>query len=481
MRSASEIGSNRTKLVATLGPAVASPERLSAIFGAGVDVCRLNFSHGDLAAHGTMLAAVRACADALGEPIAVLGDLCGPKIRLNLITGGAVELAPGAQVQFVRGSAACTAERFTVNYPRFLDEVDVGHRVYIDDGLIRLLATQKTPDAITCVCTVGGAVSSRKGVNLPDTRLSVPALTEKDLADLDWAIENGLDYVALSFARTIDDLKTLKRRIAERSGNVGVIVKIEKMEALEHLAEFVHQADGIMVARGDLGVEMDVWQVPIIQKTIVSHCRRAGKPVIVATQMLQSMISNPMPTRAEVSDVANAIFDEVDAVMLSAETAAGSYPLESVEMIGRVGRATEALLAAQRGAQPAANTGSEDRIDGAVASAAVQAALHIDAKVVAVWTASGQTARTISRHRLPMPVVALTADARVARRLVLYYGLIPVCVPPCDNPVAMARQLDALLIERRLADAGDVIVVVTSTRPDRPGTTDTALIHRVGA
>lgn len=313
----------RTKIIATLGPATADPERLAAVLEAGVDVCRLNFSHGSLEDHERSLDAIRTWATEHDQPIGVLGDLCGPKIRLNQVTGGALELGPGDTIRLVRGDEDCTADHLTVTYARFVDEVDVGQRIYIDDGLVRLLVTARDADGLTCTCTTGGRVSSRKGVNLPDTPLSAPALTDKDRRDLDWAIEHGLDYVALSFVRRPEDLITLQAIIDERGGNLGVIVKIEKAEALQHLDDLIGRADGVMVARGDLGVEMDVWRVPLVQKAITARCRAVGKPVIIATQMLQSMVDSPMPTRAEVSDIANAILDGADAVMLSAETAVG--------------------------------------------------------------------------------------------------------------------------------------------------------------
>jgi pyruvate kinase len=289
----------------------------------GLDICRLNFSHGDHAQHGEMLGLIRELSAQRDEPITILGDLGGPKIRLNGCPPG-VTLEMGQTVRIARGGHDCTADELTTNYPNFVDEVPVGHRVLIDDGLVRLLVIERAgPDALLCSCTVSGPISSRKGVNLPDTRLSVPALTEKDLRDLDWAVKNDLDYVCLSFVRHPDDLAQLKTAIRQRRADIGVIVKIEKTEALEHLDELIAESDGVLVARGDLGVEMDVWQVPLVQKALTARCRDAGVPVIIATQMLQSMVENHMPTRAEVSDVANAILDAADAVMLSAETAVG--------------------------------------------------------------------------------------------------------------------------------------------------------------
>ncbi len=469
----------RTKIIATLGPATTDPERLAAVLEAGVDVCRLNFSHGTLADHASCLDGIRTWATEHDQPITVLGDLCGPKIRLNQVGSGAVELRQGDAVRFVRGDEECTADRFTVNYARFVDEVDVGQRVYIDDGLIRLLVTGRDADGVTCTCTTGGRVASHKGMNLPDTSLSAPAVTEKDGRDLDWAVAHELDYVALSFVRRPDDLAQLRSLLEGRGANIGVIVKVEKAEALRHLDDLISLADGVMIARGDLGVEMDVWRVPLIQKEITARCRAAGKPVIIATQMLQSMVSSPMPTRAEVSDVANAILDLADAVMLSAETAVGAYPSVAVTMMDRIAQTTEAYQRERRAVGPAPETSAPHNETSAIAQAAVQAGLHLDARLVAVWTATGETARWLARHRLPMPVVGLTYDERVYRRMNLLYGVIPLRVEPLGNPAEMVSVLDTRLRERGLVSPGDVIVVVTSTRPRTPGGTDTVLVHRV--
>ncbi len=480
MEASDERSAIRTKIVATLGPATDDPERLAAVLEAGVSVCRLNFSHGTHEDHARTLQNVRRWAQAHDRPIAVLGDLCGPKIRLNDVAGGAIDVHRGDTVQFVRGDAECTPGRFTTNYPRFVDEVDVGHRVFIDDGLVRFLVTDREPDAVVCTCTAGGRVLSHKGVNLPNTPLSTPALTEKDRVDLDWAIEHGLDYVALSFVREPRDVDELRACIQQRGGRPGVVLKIEKPQALEHLDTFIDQADAIMIARGDLGVEMDVWRVPLIQKEITARCRRAGKPVIVATQMLQSMVTNPIPTRAEVSDVANAILDLNDAVMLSAETAAGSYPDLAVTMMGHVAEATERYLRENEHytRQPFSTT---DDPAQAITYSAVQAARRLDARLVAAWTATGRTVRLLASRRLPMPVVGLTFDPHVYRQLSLLYGVIPLRTEPMSHPGKMARVLDQKLVEKRLAAPGDVIVVVTSTQPNQPGATDTTHVHRVGS
>ncbi len=470
----------RTKLIATLGPATATSESLATLLDAGVDVCRLNFSHGEYSEHATTLARIREWSDRNERPVAVLGDLCGPKIRLHKVAGAPFAIETGATVRFVRGEAECTREALTCTYAGLVDEIRVGQRIFIDDGLIRLLVTSRDATQVECGVTVGGTISSRKGVNLPDTQLSTPALTDKDRRDAEWAVRNGLEYVALSFVRRPEDLRELNALLKQLGGGPGVIVKIEKTEALEHLDELVAESDGVMVARGDLGVEMDVWQVPLIQKSITLRCREANRPVIVATQMLQSMITAPTPTRAEVSDVANAIVDGADAVMLSAESAAGAFPVESVRMMKLVSRAAEAYHAPGRAFEPAMSVSVRHARISAIVHAAVQAALTLDARLVAVWTATGETARMIAGHRLPMPVVALTQDLSVFRKLNLFYGVRPLLAPPRENPAELASWLDSVLVEKKLARAGDYIVVVTSTRPTISGETDTTLVRRIG-
>jgi pyruvate kinase len=469
----------KTKIIATLGPASANREALTRLLDVGMDVCRLNFSHGDLAGHERTLELVRSMAAERDLPICVIGDLCGPKIRLGTIEGGAMPVARGAMLRMVGGKGACTADCVTVSYANLAQEVEPGQRVYVDDGLIRFVVREKRGSEVLCECVVGGTLKSRKGVNLPDTRLSTPALTEKDRGDLAWALAHELDYVALSFVREPEDLYTLKRLIKEAGHDTPVIIKIEKPEALEHLDELVAHTDAVLVARGDLGVETDVWRVPLVQKDLIARCQAVGVPVIVATQMLESMIENPMPTRAEVSDVANAIFDRADAVMLSGETAVGAYPAEAVEMMNRIASSTGEFLALHPTVAPVATIEERFRPTAAVAHAAVQAALDIDARLVAVWTATGATARLVARHRLPMPMVALTYDERVWRRMGLLFGAVPFRVDPMDNPVDMAWTLDTLVVEHGLAESGDLIVVVTSTQPTMPGATDTVLVHRV--
>lgn len=471
----------RTKVVATIGPSCNQPDTLAHLLAAGVNVCRLNFSHGDLQDHARVLSLIRDWAAAHDRPIAVLGDLSGPKIRLNRVQGGSAELASGALVRFVRGSADATPDTLTCNYPTLIDELRAGQRLYIDDGLLRLLVRQVSPDEALCEVLAGGVISDRKGLNLPDTQLSTPALTEKDRRDAQWALENQLDFVALSFVRRPADVVLLRELLDHAPDPPHLIIKVEMVEALEHLDELVALADGVMVARGDLGVQMDVWQVPLVQKSLTARCRQLGKPVIIATQMLQSMVAAPSPTRAEVSDVANAILDRADAVMLSGETASGRFPVQAVQMMGNISRATEAFLDKPLAPDAAVAVDAGNPTTSAIADAAVQAALHLRARLVAVWTATGRTVRWVAQHRLPLPVVGLTNRPRVYHQMNLLHGVIPQLVPPMAAPQEMSQALDELLVRRGLVNQDDLIIVVTSTRPTISGETDTVLVHRVGA
>lgn len=471
---------SRTKIIATLGPATRSPEVLGELFDWGVAVCRINLSHGERPELDHLVNLVRSVAKERAVPGAILADLGGPKIRLRC-PGGPRVLQTGQALRIVRDARQAGAGDLWTTYDKFVDEVASGHRIYIDDGLVRLLVIERAANVLDCVCTTPGTISDRKGINLPDTRLTLPSLTAKDHEDIRWGAAHGIDYFGLSFVRQPSDVVELRERLKAVGSQAGVIAKIEKVEALESLPEIVSLSDAVMVARGDLGVEMDVWQVPVTQKAIIANCRQQGKPVIVATQMLQSMISSPMPTRAEVNDVAGAIFDAADAVMLSAETATGQYPARAVEIMQRVASVSEEFLRSQPERRPSARgltTG--DARAAAVAYAAVQAALHVNARALAVWSASGETLRMVAQYRLPVPVIGLTAEEQVCRRVSLFYGVLPVPMAPVANPSIMAKAMDARLLELGLVAPGDVVVVVTSTRPAESGNTDTTLIHRVG-
>ncbi|MBN1344660.1 MAG: pyruvate kinase [Phycisphaerae bacterium] len=471
----------KTKILATIGPACNDDETLAEMFDAGLDAARLNFSHGSLADHMVALERVRRIARQRGVPVAVVGDLCGPKIRVGRVVADACELLAGQGIVIQRDECDGTAERIGTNHPAVVDDVAVGDPILIDDGLIRLRAKAKTADEIECEVEIGGTLRGNKGINLPDTAVSTPSLTDKDLADLDWAITHELDYVALSFVRDPDDIYELRRQLKERQCEMGVIAKIEKPQAVQHIDEIIEHSDAVMVARGDLGVEMDAARVPLIQKDIVLRCQRASVPVIIATQMLQSMVDSPVPTRAEVSDVANAILDGADVVMLSAETSIGRHPAQAVATMNRVARETEEFLARTSALREHRLATSSLRVTWAVVHGAEVLARQLGANLVAVWTESGFTARLLSKRHLPQTIVGLSSNERTCRRMGLLYGVRPLLAtrPTVDSEMLM--QLDKALDEQGLASSGDLIVVVSGTHLHEPGATNALLIHLVAA
>ena len=471
----------RTKIVATLGPASSNPETLGAMIDAGVDVVRLNFSHGTLDDHARVLSTLRRLCEASGAIVAVMGDLCGPKIRLGEFADGAHILEPGGQVVVQRAPCTGSAQRFCLTNASVVDEIGAGHRILIDDGNITLQVVDKRSDELACECIVGGGLRTRAGVNLPDTELSIPSLTEKDQVDLEWAADHELDYVALSFVRRPEEIHAVRERVQARGRAIQVVAKIEKPEAIERIDAIIDVADAILVARGDLGVEMELARVPLLQKDIVARCGRAGKPVIIATQMLQSMVTSAVPTRAEVSDVANAILDSADAVMLSAETAVGQYPLHAVRVINRIAAETEAFFESSDAPRPKRVIPASFPVASAIAQAAGRLARDVDAALVAVWTESGYTARLMANLRLGRIVVALSHDPAVCREMALLFGVHPLRMEPCEPQDAMLHQLDRALVDRRLARPGDLIIVVSGTHLLRADATNALLTHRVAA
>ncbi len=472
----------RTKTVATVGPATRSRDNLAALLDAGVDVLRLNFSHGTLAEHGAVLDQARSLALASDRAVAIMADLCGPKIRIGTIVGEKAIIVPGDTLVIQRGDINGSAERVSTNYPALIDEIRIHDRVLIDDGNIQLQVEVVRPDEVICRCTVGGELSNRKGVNLPDTPMSLPTLTPKDHTDLAWAIESQVDYVAVSFVRQASDIAYVRQLLREAGSDIHVLAKIETAQALDHLDDIIDQADGILVARGDLGVELELARVPLLQKDMTQRCRRVGKPVIIATQMLQSMVTAATPTRAETSDVANAVLDLADAVMLSAETAIGAHPMAAVETIQRICSATEAF---QSNLQLDRRT--EDRIEDRTLALTSHIALgaHVLAErikppLIAVWTCSGASARLLSKQRFNCPIVALTHDPRVRSKLALNYGVIPLCVECPDDPARMIRILDTELLATGLAEPGQPIIVIAGTHFAHTGHNNVLVVHQVG-
>ena len=471
----------RTKIIATVGPASDSEEMLGKLADAGVDVFRLNFSHGTHEQHTLAMQRIRrACRDR-GATTAVMVDLCGPKIRVDLIQNDRFEIVPGDVLEIVGGTVLGNAQRVSTNRAELINEVEVGHRLLIDDGNVRLRVQQTQPDRLVCVCEVGGGISSRKGINLPDSDLAVASLTDKDRQDVAWAIEHQADFIAMSFVRSAQDLRDLEAVMRSCGSTCPMIAKIETPQAVDHLDEIIEVTDAVLVARGDLGVEMDLAQVPLLQKDIVARCQRVGKPVIVATQMLQSMVHSPVATRAEVSDVANAILDATDCIMLSAETSVGTFPLASVDMATRIAAYTERFQGEHGLFGQVDPEATVRRVATTVARGASLLARELNTKLVAVWTQTGETARLLSKCRLDRPVIGLTEDEPIAQRMALYYGVLPLQMPRRLNQDQMVATVDEELLRRDLVAHGDLIIVVAGTRVEAAGATGALLIHRVGS
>jgi len=464
----------RVKIVATLGPASSSPEKIRELIAAGADVFRLNFSHGTHEDHRRAFEAARAEADRAGTHVALLADLCGPKIRAGEIAGGGVQIAAGDEIAITIEPIVGDATRFSTTYESLPGDVSAGGRILLDDGLLELEVRSVSGREVRCRVVVGGLLKSRKGMNIPGTPLSTPALTEKDREDLLFAKELGVDYFALSFVRDPLDVAETKAL----AGDIPVIAKIEKPEALANLDGILLAADGVMVARGDLGVEAGAEKVPLLQKHIVEEAVRLGKPVIVATQMLESMIQNPRPTRAEVSDVANAVLDGTDAVMLSGETAAGRYPVEAV-------RTMAAILAEVEGSPLFERLDNPIRIDeysfsNAIARAAVTAAEDLELKALAVYTETGHSAALVSSCRPLAAIVGLSRHDAVLRRLCLRWGVLPVRADWVAGVQSVVEQAERIVVDRGLAAAGEDIAITFGMQDmTGPGRTDVLKLWRV--
>jgi pyruvate kinase len=452
-------------------------------------VCRLNFSHGDLDAHLLMLRRIHEAAARFNHPIAVLGDLGGPKIRLGPVadqesTGG-IPIKVGDQLIIQRepitgAKPADGAARVSTRYEHFVDDVQVGHRILVEDGLLRFVCIEKPSDQIVANCLVGGVLKTGKGINLPDTSIRLPSITERDWECANWAMENNLDYLALSFVRSANEISLLRQCLKNNASEIQIIAKIEKAEAVENIDEILDAADGLMIARGDLGVEMDVAQVPIIQKDLIRRCQSAGKNVIVATQMLQSMIEQASPTRAEVSDVANAIFDGTDAIMLSGETSVGRFPVGTVHTMAHIAEVTEEYLVARDTDREPALRMKTLHLSAAMAKGAWQMVQDLKPVVVIAWSQSGQTARIFSKARFPIPVVALSSDHRVLRQMALHFGVIPQEMLPPTSTHELIEQVDAMLRRTKLAGVGDRVLIVAGASMGTPAAMDGVILHTVG-
>ncbi len=463
------------KIVCTLGPATDPPERIRALIDAGLDVARLNFSHGKRAEQADRYFGVVKAAKAAGRNVATLADLQGPKIRLGTFADGPVMWQTGERVVITVEDVEGSHDRVSTTYKELADDVRPGDRLLVDDGNVGLVAVAvENGTDVVCDVTEGGKVSNNKGLSLPGVAVSVPAMSEKDTADLEFALSLGVDYIALSFVRAPEDIK-LVHEVMDRVGvHRPVIAKVEKPEAVDRLEAIVRAFDGIMVARGDLGVEMPLEQVPLVQKRAIQLCRENAKTVIVATQMLESMITHSRPTRAEASDVANAVLDGTDAVMLSGETSVGAYPVQTVATMARI------IVAAENGVPFRALAHSPRTPGGAISKAAMDIGDAMGASAYIAFTQSGDTARRLARLHPRAGLYAFTPDETVQRQLAMVWGTEAFLVWTVNTTDEMVRQVDSALAQRQMARQGDLVVVVAGTPPSTPGTTNTIRIHHVG-
>ena len=466
----------RAKIVCTLGPAVESPEKVRELIAAGMNMARLNLSHGGYDEHQNRLNRVREAAAEAGVPIAVLVDLQGPKIRLARFKDGPHDLSRGDIFTITTDEVEGTKERVGTTYKGLPGDCKAGDRILIDDGKVTVEVTEVNGNDVITKVIEPGAVSNNKGINLPGVAVSVPALSEKDMDDLRWGLKAGADFIALSFVRNADDIRDVHRIMDEEGIRIPVIAKIEKPQAVDNLVGIVEAFDGIMVARGDLGVELPIEDVPLVQKRCVELARDAAKPVIVATQMLDSMITNSRPTRAEATDCANAVLDGADALMLSGETSVGEFAIEAVQTMSRIIQRTE-----EGGLERIRPLKHEPRTKGgAITKAAVEVGAIVGAKFLVAFTQSGDSARRMSRLRSPIPILALTPDRGTYNRLALSWGVEPMITPVVSHTDEMVKQVDGLLLESKRTTIGDSVIIVAGSPPGIPGSTNAMRVHRMG-
>ncbi|OHE55243.1 MAG: pyruvate kinase [Thermodesulfovibrio sp. RBG_19FT_COMBO_41_18] len=464
----------KAKIVCTIGPASAKREVISSLIKKGMDVARLNFSHGDHDTHKKAIEFIRDISRRYRRPVAILQDLQGVKIRVGLIEDGAVELKKGRTLLLIPGEGIGNQKQIFISYPALIKDAKKGDRILLDDGLIQLSVLGKTQNALKSRVVEGGLLKDRKGVNLPGVKISAVSFTGKDQKDLLFGIDMNVDYVAISFVRDASDIRKVKEWLKHRKQQIPLIAKIEKPEALHNIEEILSEADGIMVARGDLGVEIPPEEVPLIQKELIDEANKRGKIVITATQMLESMTEHLRPTRAETTDVANAVIDGTDALMLSAETATGKYPVEAVRMMDRIIRYTERMKETEssyiRG----------DIFAEATADAACRAAEDINAKALVAFTQSGFTARLLSKFRPKVPIIALTPDERIKNRVCLYWGVTPKIMKLPKTTDEMIENVEESLLKERIVKKGDRIVITSSSPLSTHGKTNFMKLHRIG-
>lgn len=467
----------KTKIVATIGPATDNRKTIEKMVKAGMNVIRLNFSHGDFAEHLNRVKLARAASEKFGRPIGILQDLSGPKIRIGDFEKGSVTLKKGHPFILTVKECAGDSGKVFVNYKNLPSEVKKGDVIMLNDGKNKLAVERVSGDEIHCKVLVGGEIKSRRGVNIPGAYLKISALTAKDKRDIKFGVENDVDFMAISFVRTAKDILSL-RKILEKSGaDIHIIAKIETKEAIENIDEIIAVADGIMVARGDLAVEVSAERVPILQKMIIKKCNIVGKPVITATQMLESMIKNPVPTRAEVSDVANAVFDGADAVMLSEETTLGDYAVNAVELMSSVARYAEENFdygeAMELGIPPAKS------VSDSISYSTAKICRNVDAKAIVALTESGFTARMISRYKPKRSILALTSNRKTFERLSLSFGCYPRLIKDFKNLEEVVETAKKMVVENKMAKKGDKIVIAAGIPFGASGTTNLLLVQKI--
>ncbi len=469
---------NKTKIVATIGPASNTKPILEKMILAGMNVARLNFSHGSYEDHANNIRMIRSLSREMKQPVGILLDLQGPKIRTGKLKDGEpVVLKQNEKIRITTKKVAGTAELISTTYENLIEDLKKGNTLLIDDGLIELRVMSKAKDTVSCEIIYGGILKENKGINLPGVNVSAPSLTAKDKRDLNFGIKAGVDYFALSFVRTAEDLELIKSILKKQGVDIPVIAKIEKPEAVDNLNEILKIADCIMVARGDLGVELKPEKVPAIQKHIIHQAIKANKPVITATQMLESMSENPVPTRAEASDVANAIYDGTDAVMLSGETASGKYPVKAVTMMSRIAAETEKSPFIKYNIRHEKDP--ENTVAHAVAQSSVNILHEVDAKTIAVFSVSGSTAKLVSKHRPSKPVFAFTPSTDVYNRLALIWGITPLYVPRIKDTKRLIEVAEERMIEKQFIKKDDRIVFITGLALTT-GSTNLIKIHTIG-
>lgn len=466
----------RAKIVCTMGPAVEAPERVKMLIEAGMNMARLNLSHGSYEEHQNRLDRVRAAAKEAKVPVAVLVDLQGPKIRLGRFADGPHDLARGDIFTITSDDIQGTKERVSTTFKGLPGDCKPGDRLLIDDGKVTVEVIEVKGNDVVTKCIEPGAVSNNKGINLPGVAVSVPALSEKDKEDLRWGLKAGVDFIALSFVRDAKDIKDVHAIMDEVGIRLPVIAKIEKPQAVANLEEIVEAFDGIMVARGDLGVELPIEEVPLVQKRCVALARAAAKPVIVATQMLDSMITNSTPTRAEATDCANAVLDGADALMLSGETSVGEFAIEAVQTMARIITHTESKALDRIAPLDAKPTTK----GGAITKAATEIGTTLNAKYLVAFTESGESARRMAMFRNSIPILALTPVEGTYNRLALTWGVEPGIVSTVSHTDDMVKQVDQWLIEKREAQVGDTVVIVAGAPPGIPGSTNAVRVHVIG-